>query len=118
MALILESASSIRQAMRAKAGIDVSVVPANIDESIAKDSAIDGEALALELAAAKAMAVSADRFTQEYWSALSPTDPNTIAFTGTGRTINRCVKTALCRCGGSANKPYCDGTHKTNGFRS
>jgi CDGSH-type Zn-finger protein/uncharacterized Fe-S cluster protein YjdI len=37
---------------------------------------------------------------------------------GTGRTLNRCVKTALCRCGGSANKPYCDGTHKTNGFRS
>ncbi len=23
---------------------------------------------------------------------------------------------ALCRCGGSANKPYCDGTHKRNGF--
>jgi CDGSH-type Zn-finger protein len=22
----------------------------------------------------------------------------------------------LCRCGGSANKPYCDGTHKRNGF--
>lgn len=22
----------------------------------------------------------------------------------------------LCRCGGSSNKPYCDGTHKTNGF--
>jgi len=37
---------------------------------------------------------------------------------GTGRTINRCGKTALCRCGGSANKPYCDGTHKTNGFRA
>ena len=32
------------------------------------------------------MAVSADRFTQEYWSAPSPADPNTIAFTGTGRT--------------------------------
>ena len=22
----------------------------------------------------------------------------------------------LCRCGGSENKPYCDGTHKRNGF--
>ena len=38
--------------------------------------------------------------------------------TGTGRTINRTVKAALCRCGGSSNKPYCDGTHRTNGFTS
>ena len=22
----------------------------------------------------------------------------------------------FCRCGGSKNKPFCDGTHRTNGF--
>jgi hypothetical protein len=25
-------------------------------------------------------------------------------------------KVFLCRCGGSSNKPYCDGTHKKNEF--
>ena len=35
---------------------------------------------------------------------------------GTGRTIDRTRATALCRCGGSKNKPYCDGTHKAIGF--
>ncbi|MEN9577105.1 MAG: hypothetical protein RJA70_114 [Pseudomonadota bacterium] len=37
---------------------------------------------------------------------------------GTGRTIHRVTKTALCRCGQSANKPYCDGTHNKIGFQS
>lgn len=37
---------------------------------------------------------------------------------GTGRTINRVEKTALCRCGHSSNKPYCDGTHAKTGFKS
>ena len=33
-----------------------------------------------------------------------------------GRTISRQTRTVLCRCGGSANKPFCDGTHKKIGF--
>jgi CDGSH-type Zn-finger protein len=37
---------------------------------------------------------------------------------GTGRTINRVLSAKLCRCGGSANKPYCDGSHRSNGFKS
>ena len=35
---------------------------------------------------------------------------------GTGRTINKVRQAFLCRCGHSANKPYCDGSHKTAGF--
>jgi len=37
---------------------------------------------------------------------------------GTGRTTNRVTKTALCRCGQSKNKPYCDGTHRAVGFKT
>ncbi len=37
---------------------------------------------------------------------------------GTGRTLLRCTETYLCRCGGSANKPYCDGSHAKLGFKS
>jgi CDGSH-type Zn-finger protein/uncharacterized Fe-S cluster protein YjdI len=35
---------------------------------------------------------------------------------GTGRTIDRVERTALCRCGHSGRKPYCDGTHSKVGF--
>ena len=37
---------------------------------------------------------------------------------GTGRTFDRVTSVRLCRCGGSSNKPYCDNTHRTNGFKS
>lgn len=35
---------------------------------------------------------------------------------GTGRTVNKVTKTWLCRCGQSAKKPYCDGSHKAAAF--
>lgn len=34
----------------------------------------------------------------------------------TGDVGDRGAAYALCRCGGSANKPYCDGTHARKGF--
>ena len=37
---------------------------------------------------------------------------------GTGRTILRGVRAALCRCGQSRNKPYCDGQHVMAKFKS
>ena len=37
---------------------------------------------------------------------------------GTGRTVSRTQYIKLCRCGGSANKPFCDDTHLRIKFRS
>ena len=34
----------------------------------------------------------------------------------TGDVCTTVTGVALCRCGGSNNKPFCDGTHGTNGF--
>ena len=33
-----------------------------------------------------------------------------------GHTTHKNKVTAFCRCGGSSNKPYCDGSHRKNGF--
>ncbi|WOQ69218.1 CDGSH iron-sulfur domain-containing protein [Microbacterium limosum] len=33
------------------------------------------------------------------------------------RIVTRRATSALCRCGASAIKPWCDGTHKIVGFR-
>jgi CDGSH-type Zn-finger protein len=46
-----------------------------------------------------------------------------LEITGNFRVVNASGKIIenegtvyLCRCGGSSSKPYCDGTHKRNGF--
>ncbi|HZE60791.1 MAG TPA: CDGSH iron-sulfur domain-containing protein [Burkholderiales bacterium] len=40
--------------------------------------------------------------------------PNLVRSSGTACAMVRGI--ALCRCGGSKNKPFCDGSHSTNGF--
>jgi CDGSH-type Zn-finger protein/uncharacterized Fe-S cluster protein YjdI len=37
---------------------------------------------------------------------------------GTGRVVARITQATLCRCGASATKPFCDGSHARVGFRS
>ncbi|ESQ83860.1 hypothetical protein AEAC466_11050 [Asticcacaulis sp. AC466] len=43
---------------------------------------------------------------------------NLEVLSGTGRTIRKAQALQLCRCGHSANKPYCDGSHARVGFVS
>jgi hypothetical protein len=37
---------------------------------------------------------------------------------GSGRIAWKGESVALCRCGESKNKPFCDGSHKAAGFKS
>jgi CDGSH-type Zn-finger protein/uncharacterized Fe-S cluster protein YjdI len=45
-------------------------------------------------------------------------DGNIEIVSGTGRTIQRATKAALCRCGHSDTKPFCDGSHVKAGFKA
>ena len=35
-----------------------------------------------------------------------------------GKILREDTRVALCRCGYSANKPFCDATHRRVGFRT
>jgi CDGSH-type Zn-finger protein len=37
---------------------------------------------------------------------------------GTGRSVARVKSAFFCRCGHSANKPFCDGSHARVGFQA
>ncbi len=43
---------------------------------------------------------------------------NVTIIAGSGRKAWQGNDVALCRCGASRNKPFCDGSHKTIGFKS
>lgn len=43
---------------------------------------------------------------------------NVTIISGSGREAWHGKRVALCRCGASKNKPFCDGSHKSIGFRS
>lgn len=43
---------------------------------------------------------------------------NLTLYAASGRKAWQGEKVALCRCGASANKPFCDGKHKEIGFKS
>ena len=42
---------------------------------------------------------------------------NLTIYAGSGRKAWQGTNAALCRCGASANKPFCDGSHTTAGFK-
>ena len=45
-------------------------------------------------------------------------DGNLTILSGNARVAWQGTETALCRCGASKNKPFCDGSHKKAGFKS
>lgn len=40
-----------------------------------------------------------------------------VIVSGTGEVVEEVKRVSLCRCGASANKPFCDGSHAKTGFK-
>ncbi len=45
-------------------------------------------------------------------------DIEIVDMNGNRYNLNGRTRISLCRCGQSKTKPFCDATHKTNGFQS
>ena len=45
-------------------------------------------------------------------------ESNVIVQDAEGNVLGQDKELALCRCGNSANKPFCDGSHKRSGFNA
>lgn len=65
--------------------------------------------------------VGSDQTHAETMVEISPNGPllvhgNLIVKSPDGSVVKREKLTALCRCGGSGNKPFCDGSHKRINF--
>jgi CDGSH-type Zn-finger protein len=48
----------------------------------------------------------------------SPLRGNVTIFGQDHTLVRQDTRVALCRCGASANKPFCDGSHHRVGFRT
>ena len=51
------------------------------------------------------------------WCATAIERGDDVVYLRLGATLRKRVRAALCRCGLSSNKPYCDSSHAEGGFR-
>jgi uncharacterized Fe-S cluster protein YjdI len=94
----------------------VDVSQATTEEIVAQVNECPSGALSI-LEASSTTEVSAERIVE-----VSPNGPllvygNVAVKRPDGTTTHHNKVTAFCRCGNSANKPFCDGTHRKVGFQ-